>query len=160
MAYQSRASAVRHRHHFSALWSFILHRRVVSLLLFSVSRSERACHPERRRREGPAFLSHLADGGNSRSFARTRSAPSDNLSCSPGVTRSFARARSAPSDNLGCTPGRKQILRSRACRALAQDDNAARPPGGKEGGGRTCLGSAAGARRTCFFARFRGSWPR
>src|SRR6266699_3774437 len=128
MAYQSRASGVRHLDHFSALWSFILHRRVVSLLL-AVSRSERACHPERRRREGPAFLSHLADGGNS---------------------RSFARAGAAPSDNLGRTPGRKQILRSRACRALAQDDNAARPPGGKEGGGRTCLGSAAGAKDLLF----------
>src|SRR6266568_7528908 len=120
MAYQSRASAVRHRHHFSALWSFILHRRVVSLLLFSVSRSERACHPERRRREGPAFLSHLAEGGNSRSFARTRSAPSDNLSCSPGVTRSFARARSAPSDNLGCSPG---VTRSFARARSAPSDN-------------------------------------
>src|SRR6266571_322732 len=149
MAYQSRASGVRHRDHFSALWSFILHRRVVSLLL-SVSRSERACHPERRRREGPAFLSHLADGGDSRSFARALSAPSDNLGCTPGLTRSFARARAGPSDNLGCTPRRKQILRSRACRALAQDDNAARPPGGKEGGGRTCLGSAAGAKDLLF----------
>src|SRR5213082_1570187 len=37
MAYQSRAPGVRHRHHFSALWSFILHRRGVSLLL-SISR--------------------------------------------------------------------------------------------------------------------------
>ena len=31
MAYQSRASWVRHRHHFSALWTLILHRRVVFL---------------------------------------------------------------------------------------------------------------------------------
>src|SRR6266699_6448370 len=129
MAYQSRASAVRHRHHFSALWSFILHRSAVSLLLFSVSRSERACHPERRRREGPAFLSHLADGGNSRSFARTRSAPSDNLSCSPGVTRSFARARSAPSDNLCCSPG---VTRSFAHARSAPSDNLGCTPGRKQ----------------------------
>src|SRR6266568_3042567 len=138
MAYQSRASAVRHRHHFSALWSFILHRRVVSLLLFSVSRSERACHPERRRREGPAFLSHLADGGNSRSFARARSAPSDNLGCSPGVSRSFTRARAARS------------LRMTTPRGLR---------GGRKGEEGPALG-APQARRTCFFARFRGSWPR
>src|SRR5204863_2719469 len=65
-----------------------------AILLFHVpsKRRERACHPERRRREGPAFRERRTSDAKDLSFVRA---------------------------------DRKQVLRSRACRALAQDDNAA-----------------------------------
>src|SRR5881275_583108 len=65
-----------------------------AILRFHVpsKRRERACHPERRRREGPAFRERRTSDAKDLSFVRA---------------------------------DRKQVLRSRACRALAQDDNAA-----------------------------------
>src|SRR5437879_3340812 len=73
---------------------------------FSLSplRGKRACHPERRRREGPAL------GG-----------PGANVACSPERRRRegpvFFRMR-----RLRAPIVLKQVLRSRASRALAQDD--------------------------------------
>ena len=66
MAHQSGAPGARRRHHFSAIWSLILHRRVVFLTFYS--RSKRACHPERRRREGSAVLRAPQPAGPSRWF--------------------------------------------------------------------------------------------
>src|SRR5207302_9177035 len=58
----------------------------------SLSRSERACHPERRRREGPAFRERRATAGPS--LARVPQAPFVPRS---SASRSFARARAARS---------------------------------------------------------------
>src|SRR6266700_1002898 len=58
-------------------------------------RSERACHPERRRREGPAFRERRAPAGPSRPFPLMRDA---------SASRSFARARPARSLRMTTPP--------------------------------------------------------
>src|SRR5438105_770587 len=56
----------------------------------SLSRSERACHPERRRREGPAFRERRATAGPS--LARVPQAPFVPRS---SAISAFARARAS-----------------------------------------------------------------
>src|SRR5205807_9961642 len=88
----------------------------------SPSRSERACHPERRRREGPAF---------------------------PQARRTHPFS-AASADDLRCGVSEQQVLRSRASRALAQDDNAGRLRGKRK---RTCFFDVACVTRVLLLPR-------
>src|SRR5438105_9171234 len=96
----------------------------------SLSRGERACHPERRRREGPAFRERRATAGPS--LARVPRAPLRSAGVRQQVLRSPAcrghpsfrgRPPAGPSlarvlrGTLGSAVVRQQVLRSRVCRA-------------------------------------------
>src|SRR6266699_5367918 len=114
MTCYSRAFMPRGRHHFSAPWPLIMHPRVARLLVL--------------------FYSSLVSGPVILSAAGAK----DLLSAVPDArpdSRTVARVRSlTPDPSLACRattlppwqPAGQQVLRSRAFRALAQDDSAAR----------------------------------
>src|SRR6266581_3141948 len=111
MTCHSRAFMPRGRHHFSAPWPLIMHPRVARLLVLFYS--SLVSGPVILSAAGAKdLLSAVPDARpDSRTVARVRS-----LTAGPSLARVPPHARSV----------RKQVLRSRAFRALAQDDNAAR----------------------------------
>src|SRR5882724_506042 len=102
MRHQCCACGALLRYQFAAVWYSIL-------LLFFVSRSEPACHPERRRREGPAFLG-----------APRREGPA--FLGAPPARRAGPERSEGPAFGRAYDPKAGPSLRAPAAR-FAQDDN-------------------------------------